>query len=115
MSSEPPGIFDVLATSANRMSNQALVLLEVAGLAGFLAIVAWTPQLARLALPCLSLSMFGLWGVTEHARRARDPLGPRGPDLLLSYVQTIAAAIGTIALAAAIFSLTGSIVGTIIL
>jgi hypothetical protein len=112
--SEPPGIFQELARRANALSNRTLVSLESAGLAAVLAVLAWAPQRVSIALPFVAMSMFGLWGVTDHARRSRDPLAPRTADFLLACIQATAATIGTLAVAAVIFALAGLMIGTVV-
>ena len=50
------------------MPDLQLAALETLGLLGVLSIVAWIPDTLELALPFLALSMFGFWGIADHAR-----------------------------------------------
>lgn len=96
------------------MPDLQLAALETLGLLGVLSIVAWSPDTLELALPFLALSMFGFWGIAEHARGARDPLRRDPVATALSVLQGISVLIGACSIAAAIFTAIGWAIGPIV-
>src|SRR5687768_13127207 len=100
---EPAGLYTSLARRARQTSDAMLVALESLGLVAVLAILIWIPRRPELTMPFVSLAMFGLWGVAEHARRNRGSGGDRGVETLLSVLQIAVVVLGSIAAALAIY------------
>lgn len=111
---EPPGAYASLAARARNTSDSLLVALESLGLAASLAILIWIPDRLALALPFLTLAMFGLWGVVEHVRGNPRERVARPASAALAVLQVIAALIGTLAAAATLYAVVGRAIGTII-
>ena len=108
------GPLQFLASRARAMPDVLLATLETLGLLAVLSILAWSPQTLKLALPFLALSMFGFWGIAEHARQARDPLRRDPVATALFAVQGICVLIGACSIAAAIFTAVGWAIGPIV-
>ena len=100
---------DALAHRARRTSDWILLLLEITGLLGALAILLWIPSRMGLSLPFIALGMFGLWGITEHAKSGTHSL-----RAALSVFQLVLAAVGLVAIVALMFRLGGLAIGTVI-
>jgi hypothetical protein len=100
---------DALAQLAKRTSDWILLLLEITGLVGALAILLWIPSRMGLSLPFIGLGMFGLWGITEHAKSGTHSL-----RAALSVFQLVLAGVGLLAIVALMFRLGGLAIGTVI-
>lgn len=96
------------------MPDMLLAALETLGLLGGLSILAWRPENLELALPFLALSMFGFWGIADHALKVRDPLRRDPVAKVLSAIQGIAVLIGACSIAAAIFAAIGWAIGPVV-
>lgn len=108
------GPLQFLAGRARAMPHMLLAALETLGLLGVLSILGWHSEKVELALPFLALSMFGFWGIAEHARKARDPLRRDPIAVVLSGLQGISVVIGACSIAAAIFAAIGWAIGPIV-
>lgn len=106
------GVYAELASRARHTSSARLVGLETAGLAVSLSILIWMPSRVALTLPFVALSMFGLWGAAEHAKRQTWWRPPARE--LLSGMQIAAATIGTLSAAAGLYLLAGRAIGTVV-
>ncbi len=111
-SAEPPGPLVALAGRARVTPDSWLVGLETFGLVTVIGVIAWFPDRLPLILPGVALSMFGLWGVTEHFRQSTRR--SRAVHLPLQVLQLVVAVIGTTAVAAAIYVIAGRLIGTIV-
>ena len=109
---EPPGPLVTLAGRARLTPDLWLVALEILGLVTVVAVIAWLPNQLPLILPGLALSMFGLWGVTEHLRQTTRRSRPI--YRVLRALQFAAAMVGTLAVAAAIYVVAGRLIGTVV-
>lgn len=111
---DPGNAFNALAHRARRTPPASLFALESAGLAAALAVWIWTPARMQLALPCLALSAFGLWGIMENVIAA----GGRRMDPLFSVIvrslQFVVAAAGAAAAAVAGYMIIGEMIGTVV-
>jgi len=111
---DPSSAFAALATRARATRTDMLVGIETLGLLCALAVFIWLPDQLALALPFLALAMFGLWGATEHARRAgRDSL-PRSLLGALRAIQLLAAVVGTVAALLSGYAVVGRMIGTVV-
>ena len=108
------GPLQFLASRARAMPDLLLAALESLGVLGVLSILAWNQDTLELALPFLALSMFGFWGIAEHARQIRDPLRRDPIATALSALQGICVLIGACSIAAAIFTAIGWAIGPIV-
>src|SRR5688500_13402614 len=111
-SAEPPGPLVALAGRARRTSDSRLVGLEILGVLTVIGVIAWFPDQLPLSLPGIALSMFGLWGVTDHFRHSGRR--SRAVHLPLRVLQFVVAVIGTTAVAAAIYVIAGRLIGTVV-
>lgn len=111
---DPGNVFIALARGARRTPALTLIVLESAGLTLALMVWTWAPARWQLALPCLALSAFGLWGLTDKAIAA----GGRRIDPLLFVIlrsfQLAVAGAGVTAAAVACYLLIGRAIGTVI-
>ena len=107
-------VFQALGSRARTMSDPMLVAIEAAGLVAVLVVVSFTPRNLGLALPFISLSMFGLWGVAEHVRTTAAASHSHRKAAAISLFQLVAAVIGTIAASAVLFGAAGRAIGTVV-
>ncbi|MGK2962204.1 MAG: hypothetical protein ACSLFK_08670 [Gemmatimonadaceae bacterium] len=105
-------VYAALASRARHTTSSRLVALETTGFAVALSVLAWMPSRIALALPFVALSMVGLWGAAEHAKRETWWRPPA--RTVLSGFQIAAAAVGTLAAATALYLLAGRAIGTVI-
>lgn len=114
MTANDVGPLEFLSRRARATPDAVLAVMETLGLIAVLSIIAWRPANMELALPFISLSMFGFWGIAEHARLMKDPLRHDASSVALAMTQRIAAAIGIIAVAMLVFSVLGRVIGTVV-
>lgn len=106
-------LFPALAEGARHASDAKLVGIETFGLAASLAVYLWQPERVQAALPFIAIAMFGLWGVSEHFRRDLY-FRAHGGTAAVAVFQSLVAAVGVLAAAAALFAVVGRAIGTII-
>ena len=95
------------------MSDHALVGLESAGVVAMLAVAWQAPKSLAMALPFVTVSMFGFWGVAEHFK---SRAGPRAGSTrtAVSILQLAAGATGIAAAAIVLLGIVGRAIGTFI-
>jgi hypothetical protein len=111
---DPGNALNALARRARRTSHASLIALEAAGLTIALTVWVLAPGRWQLALPCLAVSAFGLWGLADKViaagGRRMDPL----VFALLRVFQIVVAACGVAAAAVLGYLIVGRAIGTVI-
>lgn len=111
---EPPGLFAALASKARETSVSALLLVEIAGFLGAIAVLGIGPGHDGLALPLVALGMFGLWGLAEHSRGSREVSGMAGWSRAILLAQIAISIIGTASAIAGGYAIVGRLIGTVV-
>ncbi|HEX2722921.1 MAG TPA: hypothetical protein VHM24_08385 [Gemmatimonadaceae bacterium] len=91
-----------------------LVFVQAAGLAAALAVWMWLPAHSELALPFLSLSAFGIWGVVDRTLGAKRRTLAAPARYCLRALRWVVALLGVAAGAATLYLTAGAMIGTII-
>jgi len=105
-SQSPDNVYHALAVWAERADRRLLSAWAVVGWADALGIAVFLPRLWLLAMPLISVSALGVWGLAARRSRALDEAGTVAPvrrQALLA-VRAAAVTIGTIAAIAAFFA-----------
>ncbi len=98
-------VYHALAGWADRADRRILAAWAVAGWLDALGVAVFLPALWLVALPFLSVSCIGVWGLASRRTRALA-LAQSAPRLTLralSFVEAAAVAIGTLAALAAFY------------
>jgi hypothetical protein len=111
---EPPGLFAMLAVRARRASDGALAALGGIGGVAAIALAAVRPAWLAFALPLVSAGAFGLWGILERATAERGASRSARYDRVVSVVQWMAVAIGTVCAIVTAFAVLGVLMGPFI-
>ena len=102
---------DILAAIAKRTPDATLLGLEISGFGVAILMVALIPGQITFALPFVTVSAFGLWGIAEHRRSNETARSIRSA---LSMFQFVVVTAGASAVLLLIFAIAGRAIGTII-
>ncbi len=114
VSGEPPSLFAILAASARRASDAMLAACAAVGGVAAVAIIAVRPRWWMYALLPVVAGAFGLWGILERGISERGANRSARYDRIVTAMQWLAVAIGTVAAILTAFALLGIFLGTII-
>lgn len=98
-----------MATRAKQTRAELLVAVEFAGALSALLILWIFPFRPMLTLPSVAVAMFGIWGISDKAKRKGSAPALR---TALTWFQYLVAAAGAVAAAGFIFGAGGALSGT---
>lgn len=107
------GLFDVLAARARAMSDGALVIVVLGGLAAAIGVAVWRPA-AWMVLGSVGVcaAAFGGWGIADREIVERAGTGGRAALAALRAVRLLALLAGIGAASVAALRMLGAVLGT---